>query len=62
MAQLKAVQTNDLLELKGRCPGISIDTLKNWRDIPCHDGSCPHKKIDHRTAANPYLSKYGVDE
>ena len=27
-----------------------------------HDGTCPHKKMDHRTATNPYLSKYGDDQ
>ena len=61
-AQLKAIQTHGLLNLNGQFPGISIDTLKNWRDIPCHNGTFPHKKIDHRTAASSYLSKYGVDE
>ena len=62
VVELKAVQDKDLLELKGRCPGISLATLCVWRDTPCHDGTCPHKKVDHRQAANPYLSKYGVDE
>ena len=62
VVQLKVVQTNDLRELKGRCPGISLDTLHIWRDTPYHDGTCPHKKIDHCTATNPYLSKYGDDQ
>ena len=27
--QLKAIQTNGLLDLNGQCPGISINTLQN---------------------------------
>ena len=37
VAQLKAVQANDLPELKGQRPGISLDTLHIWRETPYHD-------------------------
>ena len=62
VVQLKVVQQNDLLELMVQCSGIFIDTLRNWRDIPCHDGTYLHTKIDHRTAANLYISKYGDNQ
>ena len=59
--ELQAVGDDDLPALKTLCPGISVDTLKKWKEIPSHDGKFPHTKVDYRTAANPYLAKYGVD-
>ena len=62
VSDIKAVLDDDLPALKDQCNGISLITLKKWRDAPAHDGTCPHQKVDFRKSANPYLAKYGAEE
>ena len=62
ISELKAVPEDDLPHLKVNTPGISLATLKKWRDQPAHGGAYPYHVIDYRKAANPYKEKYGEDE
>ena len=59
--ELQAISDDDLPALNALCLGISVDTLKKRKEIPSHHGTCLHTKVDYRTAANPYLTKYGVE-
>ena len=45
VADMEAIVDDDLPALKERCHGISLITLKNWRDTPAHDGTRPHQKL-----------------
>ena len=55
---MKGKSDEQLRTLSAALSGISLGKLIEWRDHPSHLGACHHIPVDHRKAANPYLSRY----
>ena len=57
--ELQAKSEDDLAQITSSTPRLLLAYLTKLPGTSCQRGQCPHKVVNHKLSANPYLSKYG---